>query len=155
MSGLFALLVLLALCLFFSAVGLVAQGCDFEVLVLSGPLAGIGRLFLGSIRPAMGARAGSRTDGGGSTRTAATYFGVGSIRLRAGPGAEKKTEESPAGAGLSIEHRVGYCDSGVYHIGEVYARSWCDEGTSSGRSTPKNAASYVVHRGVGISSTRT
>ena len=44
---------------------------------------------------------------------------------------------------------------GLYQMGEVYARSWTVAGTLSGRSTPKNAASYVVQRGVGISRTRT
>jgi hypothetical protein len=43
---------------------------------------------------------------------------------------------------------------GVYPIGEVYARFWMLAGTSVGSFTPKNLASYLVQRGVGISRTR-
>jgi hypothetical protein len=39
-------------------------------------------------------------------------------------------------------------------MGVVYARSWMLDGTSVGSFTPKILASYVVQRGVGISSTR-
>ncbi len=43
---------------------------------------------------------------------------------------------------------------GVYQIGLVYALSCVDVGAPSGMGMPKRNASYVVHRGVGISITR-
>ena len=44
---------------------------------------------------------------------------------------------------------------GVYHIGDVYARSVTCIFVPAGIWTLKNFASYAVHRGVGISMTRT
>src|SRR6266446_679313 len=43
---------------------------------------------------------------------------------------------------------------GVYQMGELHARSWSVGATTSGGATPSFAAWMVVHRGVGISSTR-
>ena len=54
---------------------------------------------------------------------------------------------------IKNENDQAVCYSGLYQIGEVYARSWILAGTSLGRSTPNIFASTVVHRGVGISST--
>ena len=48
--------------------------------------------------------------------------------------------------------RVRSSPDGVYQIGELHARSWIWVG--AGASIPNLAASYVVQRGVGISSTR-
>ena len=48
-----------------------------------------------------------------------------------------------------------YSDGGVYQIGEDQARSWIVGGTFVGSGRLFRAASYVDHRGVGISSTRT
>ena len=45
--------------------------------------------------------------------------------------------------------------SGVYQIGDVYARSCSFIGTSSAMSIPNTLASKAVQRGVGISITRT
>jgi hypothetical protein len=43
---------------------------------------------------------------------------------------------------------------GVYQMGEVKARSWSFIVTFGSAFSPKNFASYAVHRGVGISITR-
>ena len=43
---------------------------------------------------------------------------------------------------------------GVYQIGELHARSCWVAATTSGGAMPSLAAWIVVHRGVGISSTR-
>ena len=44
---------------------------------------------------------------------------------------------------------------GAYQIGELHARSWIVAGSPPGIAMPSAAASRVLQRGVGISSTRT
>jgi len=44
--------------------------------------------------------------------------------------------------------------SGTYQIGEDHARSWMVAGTSGGNGSPRLTETIVLHRGVGISSTR-
>jgi regulator of protease activity HflC (stomatin/prohibitin superfamily) len=56
LSGIIAVFLLFTLRFLFSSARLVSQGRDLEVFGFSGPLAAIGRLFAGSIRPSMGAR---------------------------------------------------------------------------------------------------
>jgi len=48
----------------------------------------------------------------------------------------------------------GGCYIGVYQIGDVQARSWIVAGRPFGIGIPSATASYVLQRGVGISSTR-